>query len=86
MDRGKAEPLIFIAWLSASSPASCLPTSSGPLFDDYWGLRPEVMRSILTEHQDWCAPAGTRRRAAPARWRRARPRRSTVCGGAMART
>ncbi len=68
MDRGKPEPLIFIAWLREFARV-VLADKLGLLFDDYWRLRPEVARSILTEHQDWC-PAG--------------PAPGTGCAGALA--
>ncbi len=53
MDRGKAEPLVFIAWLRELSRA-LLADRLGPVFPNYWGLRPNVVRLILTEHKDWC--------------------------------
>ena len=56
MDRRKPQPLIFIAWLREFSRA-VLAGKLGPFLDAYWSLRPEVMLTILTAHQDWCASA-----------------------------
>jgi len=57
MDRDKAEPLIFVAWLREFARAA-LAEKLGPLFPDFWTLRPDVMQGILTAHQDWCGKAG----------------------------
>jgi penicillin amidase len=53
MDRDKIEPLIFTAWLRELNRA-VLADKLGPIFEDYWDLRPNVMKDILTAHQDWC--------------------------------
>ncbi len=55
MDRGKVEPLLYTAWLRAFERVVLAPRL-GPYFDDYWSLRPEVVRLILTAHPDWCVP------------------------------
>jgi penicillin amidase len=58
MDRDRAEPLIFVAWLRELS-AALLAPRLGRLFDDYWNLRPEVVHSILASHPDWCDDPAT---------------------------
>lgn len=57
MIRDDVAPLLFAAWLRELN-RSLLADRLGPLFDDYWGMHPDVIRSILTQHQDWCAGAG----------------------------
>jgi len=58
MDRDKVEPLIFTAWLRELN-RSLLAEKLGPTFEDYWGLHPDVIESILTAHQDWCNTSPT---------------------------
>ena len=53
MERAKAEPLIFTAWLRELN-RSLLAEKLGGTFEAYWGLHPDVILSILTAHQDWC--------------------------------
>jgi penicillin G amidase len=53
MDRTKGEPLIFIAWLRELNRV-LLSDKLGGEFRDFWGLRPNVVQNILSEHQDWC--------------------------------
>ena len=57
MDRDHAEPLIFVAWLRALT-RTLLEPKLGPDFHDFWALRPEMLRGILTEHEDWCGKDG----------------------------
>jgi penicillin amidase len=57
MARDQAEPLIFTAWLRELSRV-LYGEKLGIYFRDYWSLRPEVVRGILTEHQDWCGKDG----------------------------
>ena len=57
MDRDHAEPLIFVAWLRALT-RTLLEPKLGPDFRDFWALRPEMLRGILTEHEDWCGKDG----------------------------
>jgi penicillin G amidase len=57
MDRDKPEPLIFIAWLRELNRV-LLAEKLGPYFPNYWSLRPNVMRVILTERRDWCGEDG----------------------------
>jgi len=52
-DKDKAEPLIFTAWLRELNRA-LLADRLGTALDAFWGLHPEVIESILTEHPDWC--------------------------------
>ena len=54
MERDQTAPLIFAAWLRAFN-RTVLAGKLGNAFDDYWGMHPDVIRLILTEHQDWCA-------------------------------
>jgi penicillin amidase len=53
MDRDGAEPLIFGVWLRELNRA-LYADELGPLFRDYWGLRPDVVAHMLTEDQAWC--------------------------------
>jgi len=53
MSRERAEPLLFIAWLREFN-RQILADKLGPLFDSYWGLHPDVIQNILTNHPDWC--------------------------------
>jgi penicillin amidase len=59
MDRSRAEPLIFVAWLRAFG-AAVLADKLGPAFSDYyWNLHSGTIQSILTDHRDWCDKPGT---------------------------
>ena len=53
MDRDKAAPLLFTAWLRAFSHA-VLFGRFGAAIAGYWDLRPEVVEEVLTGRQDWC--------------------------------
>ena len=57
MDRDKPEPLIFSAWLRELNRA-LFADKLGPYFRDYWSLRPEAVRAVLTSHPDWCGAGG----------------------------
>jgi penicillin amidase len=58
MDRDRPEPLLFTAWLRELMRA-LVADEVGDAFLDYWDLRPLVVRTILTEHQEWCGNAVT---------------------------
>jgi penicillin amidase len=58
MDRDEVAPLLFVAWLRELG-RTILADRLGPAFHDYWGLHPDVMRLILTEHQTWCDDVDT---------------------------
>ncbi|NNG04795.1 MAG: penicillin acylase family protein [Inquilinus sp.] len=60
MDRKRPEPLIFSAWLRALN-RTLFADDLGPIFGDYWGLRPRVVRAVLTDRQDWCDDRATAR-------------------------
>ena len=51
--RDRPEPLIFTAWLREIDRA-LFAAPLGGLFDDYWGLRPRVVRHVLTAAPEWC--------------------------------
>jgi len=53
MDRERPEPLVFAAWLKELNRA-LYADELGDLFEDYWGLRPSVVRRMLTERPGWC--------------------------------
>jgi len=53
MDKDKVEPLLFTAWLRELN-RLLLAERLGPAFEGYWALHPEVIESILTQHNDWC--------------------------------
>ena len=54
MDRDKVEPLLFSAWLREFN-RMVLANKLGPAFNDYWGLHPETIALILSQHPEWCA-------------------------------
>ncbi|MBM3485484.1 MAG: penicillin acylase family protein [Alphaproteobacteria bacterium] len=51
--RDRAEPLIFTAWLRELGRA-LYADELGPLFRDYWDLRPGVLLHMLAERPEWC--------------------------------
>lgn len=53
MDRDKAAPLVFTAWLRQFSHA-VLFGRFGDAIADYWNLKPQVMAAVLRERPDWC--------------------------------
>ena len=56
MDANAVEPLIFTAWLRELN-RGLFEERLGSGFADYWGLRPLVVRDILTSHPEWCSDA-----------------------------
>ena len=58
MDRNRAEPLIFTAWLAALN-RRLYADELGNWGADYVSLRPEVVKLILTKHTDWCDDVAT---------------------------
>lgn len=46
MDRNRPEPLIYVAWYRELT-RLVLADELGELFEDYWGLKPRVMRAAL---------------------------------------
>jgi penicillin G amidase len=56
MKRNQTAPLIFTAWLRAFNRA-LFAGKLGSAFDNYWGLHPDAVRLILTQHREWCEPA-----------------------------
>jgi penicillin G amidase len=52
-ERGRAEPLIFVAWLREFNRVM-FAQKLGSSFSNYWGLHPVVIYNILTTHQEWC--------------------------------
>lgn len=58
MSRNKAEPLIFSAWLRELNRA-LYADELGPLFQDYWDLRPDVVELMLTQRRQWCDDVAT---------------------------
>ncbi|MFQ5954077.1 MAG: penicillin acylase family protein [Kiloniellales bacterium] len=61
MDRRRAEPLIFTAWLRELNRA-LYADELGPAFADYWRLRPEVVAHMLEADPAWCDVVTTPRR------------------------
>lgn len=55
--RGDPEPLIFSWWLREFN-RSLFAARLGPMFPDYWDLRPGVIAHILTEAPSWCDRPG----------------------------
>jgi penicillin amidase len=61
MDRRRAEPLIFSAWLRELNHL-LYADELGPLFADYWDLRPDVVEAMLTQRRQWCDDVTTPQR------------------------
>ncbi len=53
MDRNRPEPLIFSAWLRALN-RLIYADELKDMFDDYWSLRPLVLKGMLTRAPEWC--------------------------------
>ena len=53
MQRDRAEPLIYMAWLRELMRV-LLADELGPVFEDYWGIRIEVIHRALGERTQWC--------------------------------
>ncbi len=53
MDRDRPKPLIFTMWLRELNRA-LYADELDDLFVDYWQLRPDVVRRMLTEARYWC--------------------------------
>ena len=53
MDRNRPEPLIFMAWVREINRA-LYADELGKLFPLYFGVRPEVVRRMLTTDTKWC--------------------------------
>ena len=58
MERDQVAPLLFVAWLREFN-RTLFATGSDAAFDDYWGLHPDVVASMLTEHPEWCDDRAT---------------------------
>ncbi|HXZ00293.1 MAG TPA: penicillin acylase family protein [Stellaceae bacterium] len=58
MERDRAAPLLFTAWLREFN-RTLFADRLGAAFDDYWGLHPDVVRLVLTEHAEWCDDRST---------------------------
>jgi penicillin amidase len=56
MDRNRPEPLVYMEWLRRFAHAVFDPPL-GPLAEDYFGLRPTVLATILTRDPSWCGDA-----------------------------
>lgn len=56
MDRDRPEPLVYMEWLRRFAHAVFDPPL-GPLAEDYFGLRPTVLATILTRDPSWCGDA-----------------------------
>jgi len=57
MGRDRIEPLIFSAWLRELN-RTLFAAKLGPAFANYWSLRPNAVRAVLTSHPDWCGASG----------------------------
>lgn len=53
MTRDRPEPLMFAAWLRELNRA-LYADELGDAFERYWSVRPDVVKTILTEHRSWC--------------------------------
>lgn len=53
MDRARAEPLVFVAWLRALN-RRLYADELGAAFESYWRLRPVFVKRALTDRRQWC--------------------------------
>ena len=53
MQRDRAEPLIYMAWLRELMRV-LFADELGPVFEDYWRIRLEVIHRALGERTQWC--------------------------------
>ncbi len=58
MDRRRAEPLIFVAWLRALN-RRLYGDETGEVFEDMWRLRPVFVRRTLERGAAWCDDVAT---------------------------
>ncbi|MDG2243796.1 MAG: penicillin acylase family protein [Rhodospirillaceae bacterium] len=58
MDRHRPEPLLFLSWLSFIKEAA-LKDELGAAYRTYGGLRPVLIRQILTTWKEWCNDIST---------------------------
>lgn len=59
MDRGRPEPLLFVAWLREINRALYADAAGPELFPQLWQLRPLFVARVLTEDPTWCNDDGT---------------------------
>lgn len=57
MDRNRPEPLVYMEWLRRFAHAVFDPPL-GPLAEDYFGLHPAILTTILARDPSWCGDAG----------------------------
>lgn len=57
MDRNRPEPLLYMEWLWRFAHAVFDPPL-GPLAEDYFGLHPTILATILSRDPSWCGDAG----------------------------
>ena len=53
MDRDRAEPLIYMAWMRELT-RMLFADELGEVFEDYFDIRTEVVHRALTERRSWC--------------------------------
>jgi penicillin amidase len=58
MDDNEVGPLLFTAWLRELNRA-LFADDLGEVFEDWWDLRPLVVKGVLTEHPAWCDDRAT---------------------------
>ncbi len=58
MDRRRAEPLVFAAWLRETN-RRLFEDDLGEDFEDFWDLRPLLVRSVLVGDGAWCDDRAT---------------------------
>ncbi len=61
MDRHRAEPLIFTAWVRELV-RSVFADELGDLFEEFWDVRPTLLHRVLTEDPSWCDDRATAER------------------------
>jgi penicillin G amidase len=58
MDDNEVGPLLFTAWLRELNRA-LFADDLGEVFEDWWDVRPLVVKGVLTEHPVWCDDRAT---------------------------
>ena len=53
MQRDRSEPLIYMAWVRELMRV-LFADELGPVFEDYWKIRTEVIHRVLGEREAWC--------------------------------
>jgi len=58
MDDNEVGPLLFTAWLRELN-RTLFADDLGEVFEDWWSVRPQVVKDVLTEYPAWCDDRAT---------------------------